>query len=103
MRRITKTVEPVEGMERVEGVESLAAPLGSAGKRKRRERRELVKLTLEIPHELHFRIMGIAAKEKMRKGAFIEKLLKQGCASFKIDEGLKAIWGETQGQNVSAA
>jgi len=95
--RITRTAAGAEPADRPE-----AAGPAEPRKPRKRVRRDSLTLTFDVPHDLNFVLSGVAQSQRMKKSAFILKLLRQGCGSFKIASSLERVWAETQGQDVSA-
>lgn len=89
------------GLQPMEGTEGVGQAVAQPAKPRGREPKATVKLSVEIPHELDFRLIAVSKYAKMRKGDFVRKLIEQGCSGYKIDKQLKSVWAETLGQDVS--
>lgn len=100
MRRTIKGSEAEAPEPEADEVPRASRPV--ARKRKRRNPEDVARLNLELPHELDFRVAGVAKYRKMRKSAFVLFALDQCCTGHKIDKALKAAWAESQGEDVSA-
>lgn len=75
------------------------AELGVVGRKTGKKKGlQTVRLTLDLPRELDFRLHGIAQLTGQHKGAFALRLITQGLRSYKADESLRAVYQEIRGQ-----
>lgn len=73
-------------------------PSRFARKSGKKDRSRTVRLTIDIPLALDFRLDNIAKFQRCQKGAFALRLIDQGLRSYKDDASLKAVWEEISGQ-----
>jgi hypothetical protein len=78
----------------------LAQGGGAKGGKKsaRKDRSKTVRLTIDLPQELEFRLDNVARTQRQHKGAFALRLIDQGLRSYKADASLKSVWAEICGQ-----
>ena len=64
----------------------------------KRDRSRTVRLTIDLPLSLDFRLDNIAKTQRSQKGAFALRLIDQGLRGYKADATLKTVWDEISGQ-----
>lgn len=97
--RASVTAEPAEVADDQPQAEGLKPGRkgGRAGKSK------TVRLTIDLPLDLEFRLDNVARTQRAHKGAFALRLIDQGLRSYKADASLKNVWAEICGQAAEAA
>jgi hypothetical protein len=60
------------------------------------KREPTVKVTLEFPYTLVVRLTSVAAKERMPRNQFLQKLADQGLRKYRFDEIVRAGLMESQ-------
>ncbi len=78
-------------------------PSGSAKKNAKKDRSKTVRLTIDVPREVDFRLESIAAFKRKPKGAFAAELIDQRLQDFKADLSLRNVYAEIHGQAGEAA
>ncbi len=81
----------------------VAGDAGAAKKNAKKEPSKTVRVTLDLPRELNFRLESIAAFKRKKKGAFAVELIDQRLKDFKADISLKNVWAEIHSQSSEAA